>query len=220
MTAYTTISDSEVSPESCLKESLYQRLANNPIAMTEGAAGAPKVLSGGLQTGASAAVTTATMRDGCFTTAKISNATLAVNKLDASGQQKLVPNGDAHNHASYLGAGGGDPLGNAAFAADAFRGAKVYPNLMQDRNGNVINGRWTLPPNTAYTPAQGFYNIVMDWNTVSDNVVLIMIFPGQPFSSINAWTNGLFWFDGLYTYVYNNNFTGPTRYVYYQKWDY
>jgi len=48
MTAYSTIADSEIDPESPGTTTLFGKLRNNPIAITEGAAGAPSIVSAAL----------------------------------------------------------------------------------------------------------------------------------------------------------------------------
>ena len=43
MTAYTTIADSEIDPESPGTVTLFTKIRDNPIAITEGASGAPRI---------------------------------------------------------------------------------------------------------------------------------------------------------------------------------
>ena len=47
MAAWTTIPDSDLDPESPITTSLMQALRDNPVAITEGASGAPKVVPAG-----------------------------------------------------------------------------------------------------------------------------------------------------------------------------
>lgn len=48
MTTYTTIADSDIDPESPGTTTLFTRLRDNPIAITEGAAGAPSIANAAL----------------------------------------------------------------------------------------------------------------------------------------------------------------------------
>ena len=49
MTAYTAIADSEIDTDSPITESLLTRFRNNPIAITEGSTGAPKIQTAAYQ---------------------------------------------------------------------------------------------------------------------------------------------------------------------------
>lgn len=71
MTAYTTISDSRVAPEAPLDTSLVTELRDNPIAITEGASGAPKIK-------------TAALDDLAVTTSKIALAAIGQSRLKTS----------------------------------------------------------------------------------------------------------------------------------------
>jgi hypothetical protein len=51
MTTYTAIADSEIDVDSPITDSLIERLRDNPIAITEGATGAPKIQTGAYQAG-------------------------------------------------------------------------------------------------------------------------------------------------------------------------
>jgi len=48
VTTYSTIADSEIDPESPGTTTLFTKLRNNPIAITEGASGAPSILNAAL----------------------------------------------------------------------------------------------------------------------------------------------------------------------------
>lgn len=48
MTAYTSVADSEIDPESPGTTTLFTKLRDNPIAITEGASGAPKIQTAAL----------------------------------------------------------------------------------------------------------------------------------------------------------------------------
>lgn len=74
MTTYTNIANSEIDTDSPVTESLMTRLRDNPVAITEGSTGAPKIQTAALeQTGGSEAVTTATIRASAVTFAKVSD---------------------------------------------------------------------------------------------------------------------------------------------------
>ncbi|MDW4550889.1 hypothetical protein R5H32_16120 [Defluviimonas sp. D31] len=80
MTTYTAIADNEIDAGSPLNASLFYRLARNPQAITEGASGAPKVQTAGLQ-------------DGCVTNAKVANASIDSAKI----VDGTIVNGDVAN---------------------------------------------------------------------------------------------------------------------------
>jgi len=61
MTTFTTIADGEIDVSSPITESVLTRLRDNPIAITEGATGAPKIQTAAIQDGA---VTTSKIYDG------------------------------------------------------------------------------------------------------------------------------------------------------------
>lgn len=48
MTTYTTIADTEIDQDSPVTETVLTKLRDNPIAITEGASGAPKVQTAGI----------------------------------------------------------------------------------------------------------------------------------------------------------------------------
>lgn len=50
MTTYTAIADTEIDQDSPVTETLMTKLRNNPIAITEGASGAPRIVQGALDT--------------------------------------------------------------------------------------------------------------------------------------------------------------------------
>lgn len=50
MTTYTAVADSEIDTDSPLTESLFTRLRDNPIAITEGATGSPKITDAAFNT--------------------------------------------------------------------------------------------------------------------------------------------------------------------------
>lgn len=51
MTTYTTIPDSDIDPESPGTTTLFTRLRDNPIAITEGAIGAPQIVNAAITNG-------------------------------------------------------------------------------------------------------------------------------------------------------------------------
>lgn len=69
MTSYVAIADSEIDPESPGTTTLFTKLRDNPIAITEGASGAPTIQSAAIATNA---VTTAKIADANVTPAKLS----------------------------------------------------------------------------------------------------------------------------------------------------
>lgn len=205
MTTYNTISDASVSPESCITDQLFQRLTNNPIAITEGSTGAPKVLAPALQTGGTAAVTTATIRDLAVTNSKIATATITVGKLSSAVQAKLVPGGNNHDH---TGVSEGH-LSNDSFQNNALRGGNAFYNVMLASGSVQVNGRFTLPPSTTFIPARGFYNFVSEELTANNLQVVV--------ATIGAYPNGLYWMDGINMTLINPD-GALTQSVYYQTW--
>jgi hypothetical protein len=82
MTVYTAVADSDIDPESAGTTTLFTRLRDNPIAITEGASGAPAIQTAALeQTASSEAVTTATIRDLAVTAAKIAAGAVTGSKI-------------------------------------------------------------------------------------------------------------------------------------------
>jgi hypothetical protein len=55
MTTYTAITDAEIDQDSPLTETLATKWRDNPIAITEGAAGAPRIVAGALDIGTGSA---------------------------------------------------------------------------------------------------------------------------------------------------------------------
>lgn len=68
MTDYNAITDNEIEPEKPVTTSLMTRLRDNPIAITEGAAGAPQIQTAAI---ANSAVTTAKIANTAVTAAKL-----------------------------------------------------------------------------------------------------------------------------------------------------
>lgn len=79
MTTYTAIVGSEIDVDSPITESLMTRLRDNPIAITEGASGAPNIQTAAL---AALAVTEAKIAAGAVTASKIA--------VDAVGTTKII----------------------------------------------------------------------------------------------------------------------------------
>ena len=50
MTTYTAIADTEIDQDSPVTETLMTKMRDNPIAITEGASGAPRIVAGALNT--------------------------------------------------------------------------------------------------------------------------------------------------------------------------
>ena len=88
MPEYQEILDSEVEPEAPLTSSLGVRFRDNPIALANGASGAPRIQTDALN---NSAVTTAKINDGAVTTAKINNGAVTQSKLasNATGRAEL-----------------------------------------------------------------------------------------------------------------------------------
>ena len=78
MPEYQEILDTEVEPEAPLTSSLGVRFRDNPIALANGASGAPRIQTAALN---NSAVTTAKINNGAVTTAKINNGAVTRAKL-------------------------------------------------------------------------------------------------------------------------------------------
>ena len=78
MTNYTTISNSEVDQDSPVTQTLMSALRDNPIAITEGSAGAPKIQTNAI---ADNAVTENKIANYVVTTNKIANNAVTTNKI-------------------------------------------------------------------------------------------------------------------------------------------
>ena len=89
MTTYTAIPDADIDTDSPLTESLFTLIRDNPIAITEGSTGAPKIQTAALeQAGGSEAVTTATIRQNAVTQNEI-NASAVGRSECKTGTQSL-----------------------------------------------------------------------------------------------------------------------------------
>jgi len=87
MTTYTAITAGEIDVDSPITTGLMTKIRDNPIAITEGASGAPKIQTAALeQTGGSEAVTTATIRAGAVTQTEIASAAVGQAELKTSNQ--------------------------------------------------------------------------------------------------------------------------------------
>lgn len=79
MTTYTAIANAEIDAESPITTTLMTLLRDNPIAVSEGSAGAPKIQTAALdQTVSTEAVSTATMRDGAVVRVKLATTTVSL----------------------------------------------------------------------------------------------------------------------------------------------
>jgi len=82
VTTYTAIANNEIDEDSEITTGLMTKIRDNPIAITEGASGAPKIQTAALeQTGGSEAVTTATIRAGAVTQTEIASAAVGQGEL-------------------------------------------------------------------------------------------------------------------------------------------
>jgi len=81
MTTYTTINNNEVDADSPITESLLTRLRDNPIAITEGATGAPTIQAGALANGC---VRSDTFAAGSINESKIAAGAVHTAALDTS----------------------------------------------------------------------------------------------------------------------------------------
>lgn len=95
MTSYVTIPNTDIDAESPIDVDLATAWRDNPTAITEGSAGAPKIQTAALeQTAASEAVTQATIRDSAVGQAQLVSATASQSAaIGASGTGEIVPTG-------------------------------------------------------------------------------------------------------------------------------
>lgn len=80
MTTYTAITSGEIDPDSPITNSLMTKLRDNPIAITEGASGAPKIQTAAID---DLAVTAAKLASNAVTTAKITDGNVTLAKLSS-----------------------------------------------------------------------------------------------------------------------------------------
>ena len=93
MTTYTAIANNEIDEDSEITTGLMTKLRDNPIAITEGSSGAPKIQTAALeQTNGSEAVTTATIRAGAVGQTEIATGAVHQDKIDTSTEQDSTTN--------------------------------------------------------------------------------------------------------------------------------
>lgn len=80
MTTYTTIAGSEIDVDSPITESLFTRLRDNPIAISEGSSGAPQIQTAAIAT---SAVTEAKLATDSVTAAKLATDSVTADKIAA-----------------------------------------------------------------------------------------------------------------------------------------
>ncbi len=140
MTTYTAIPDTDIDPESPITTGLMTKLRNNPIAITEGASGAPKMQTDGYT---DLSVTEAKLANGSVTAAKFGSSLIAqANLKTTTGEvSSTVSN-------SFL-----LPGGEYGF----------YPNFKQTSGTNdwdfmmVGNGTFTITPSEDVTSTYKAY---------------------------------------------------------------
>jgi len=81
MTTYTAIADSEIDPESPGTTSLFTRLRDNPIAQTEGAAGAPKIQGAAIDTDT---ITAANIAPNAVGSSELSPSAVSIASIDSA----------------------------------------------------------------------------------------------------------------------------------------
>ena len=88
MTTYSAIAASEIDVDSPITTGLMTKIRDNPIAITEGASGAPKIQTASLeQTGGSEAVTTATIRAGAVGNTELASAAVKQGNLSTTEEE-------------------------------------------------------------------------------------------------------------------------------------
>jgi len=88
MTTYTAITAGEIDTDSPITTGLMTKIRDNPIAITEGASGAPKIQTAALeQTGGSEAVTTATIRAGAVGNSELASAAVKQSNLSTTDEE-------------------------------------------------------------------------------------------------------------------------------------
>lgn len=134
MTVYTAIPDSDLDPESPGTTTLFTRLRNNPIAITEGASGAPQNQ-------------TASFANLSVTTEKIANNNVTTAKLEAAEQMTTtnVISATAGASAAAVGTYAFLSYASAATAGTTVAGGSL--NYSDANNGGttaVSVGTWRL----------------------------------------------------------------------------
>lgn len=88
MTTYSAIAASEIDVDSPITTGLMTKIRDNPIAITEGSSGAPKIQTAALeQTGGSEAVTTATIRAGAVGNTELASAAVKQGNLSTTDEE-------------------------------------------------------------------------------------------------------------------------------------
>ena len=153
MTAFTTIIETDIDPRSPVTASLLVALRDNPLAIIDGGATAPRIQSAALEQGAGVqAVATSTIRDLAGTNVKFAPGSVTVAKVATDLSSNMVTNGNSHNH------DGGDGL------PISFNGVQDDRGLVGDDIATtlgVITSN-TVPLGGSWYPAAGWYNIGTD----------------------------------------------------------
>lgn len=107
MTAYTTITNGQIDADSPIDEALMTALRDNPIAITEGSSGAPKIQAAALeQAGGSEAVTRATIREGAVGQTEIGASAVGQGEVKLANQQSSAAVASvAYANIAFTGAG-------------------------------------------------------------------------------------------------------------------
>jgi hypothetical protein len=210
MTDYNEINDSRVDEESPVTETLKKWLRDNPIAIAEGASGAPRYQNASLEdTPSSEAVTTNTIRDSAFTASKINNGEIDTGHFGSALLGKTVQDGDNHDHS---GASGGLQVPYTAFAA-----SNTIPQSKLSKHPYTV-GQIPCPPGEVKVIENpGFYNLQCH----PDYLITLCLYihnveePGWFGQNSRIPVNTMVFSDGANVGLYNHS--DETGYVYFQR---
>jgi hypothetical protein len=205
MTIFTTIASTEVDAESPIVYSLKKRLRDNPLAIAEGAAGAPRFQTAALNQVASAqAVATANIRNADITTAKIGALAVSLAKVSAAISAGLVTNGSSHDHAG----GDGGQVNTTSILANTIRNAKIYKGVghagVTTIGGNDYLPQDAIPPGLI---------MLLDPNNLLRLELYTFSWGWRVASISSSQLCVSLIYDGENQRIYNTS--GDTRYIYY-----
>ena len=186
MTDYTALPNSAVNVGGLPSGTTITALRDNPLAMFEGAVGAPRLLTNAIN---NLAVTTAKLANLAVTQAKIADYNISNEKLVAPGA------GDTYLLRSCLGS---TAYIRAIAAYDAWDDPVLNPCFIRAINYGTIRIRlqhYTAGLNTAWARVVRDGSVVAEWsaggsNVINNQVVDVAINPGQRIVVQHRGSNG------------------------------
>jgi hypothetical protein len=185
MTAFTTIIETDIDPRSPITSALLVALRDNPLAISDGGATAPRIQAAALDQGSGVqAVTAATVRDQAATDEKFALGSVTAATLATDVSSKMVTNGYSHNH------DGGD---GAVIPYTGIQDGIGFVGGDVDKSSGTV-GSLYMPNNTGWVAdAPGWYNFA----TSGSGVRLRLNFSGVWVESGSPLRMGFLWSDGV-----------------------